>query len=100
MQQIEEFTVTQAEFGLKERWEINITAIQVTSNLKTSEIITPLNFFNWMHMMIALGAMHLQASVEVPEVRRMTAMANGKVGSESLEIGRANVICVEPMATS
>ena len=90
----------QAEFGLKEPWKINITAIQMTTNHKTPpEIIAPSDLFNGMHTMIALGAMHLQASVEVPAVRRMAAMANRKVGSESLEIGGTDFISVAPMPT-
>ena len=100
MQQIEEFTATQAEFGLKERWKINITTIQMTTNHKTPEIITLSDLFNGMCTMIVLGAMTFQASVEVPEVRSMTAMANRKVGMESLEISRTNVVCVEPTTTS
>ena len=59
----------------------------MTTNHKTSEIITLSDLFNWMHTMIASGAMKFQSSVEVPEVRSMAAMANGKVGMESLEIG-------------
>ena len=60
LQQIEEFTAMHAELGLKERWEIHITAIQMTTNHKTPEIITPSDLFNGMHTMIALGAMTFQ----------------------------------------
>lgn len=87
LQLFEDFTATHAEVRLKKHWEINIAAIQMTTNHKSPESITPSDIINWMHTMIALGAMKLQASVEVPEVRSMTVMANGKVGMESLEIG-------------
>ena len=72
----------------------------MTSNNKSLEIITHSDLNNWMHTMMTLRAMKLQASAEVPEVRSMTAMANRKVGSESLEICGTNFISVKPMATS
>ena len=99
MQLFEDFTAAHAEVGLKKRWEINIAAIQTTIDHKAPEIITSSDFFNWMHTMIALGAMKLQAGAEVPEVRSMAAMVDGKVGMESLKIRRTNVISVVPTAT-